>query len=672
MLVSTVLLILWISTVGGQEKKYKPFFPLPIGNSFYYSCEYNFMSPSKSFWTRITCTEGGWSPTPKCLRLCFFPFVENGRSTSSGQTHLEGDTVQIACDKGYSLPNNQSIIACAEGGWSSPPECISTKKCLKTDIVVGNGFLSESEYAYPINRETQYKCKPGYATADGKTSGTVQCLQGGWSIQPICIKSCDRPVFVNARSKGKDTWFKLNDRLDYECHEGYENRDGRTTGSTVCGEDGWSHLPTCHEIECHLPFLEANVDAHPKQEKYKVGDVLKFSCRQRLRRVGPDSVQCYQFGWSPNFPTCKGQVQSCGQPPQLPNGKIKGIKQEKYEHGEMVEYNCNPNFLMKGPKKIQCMDGEWTTLPTCVEPGKTCGFIPELENGFGQPSVPPYRHGVSVVLNCRNTYTVIGNNTITCIGGMWTELPKCVATNQLKRCEKPRLYARGLLSSYRHEFNHNAKINYKCTGKDTYVQTVCINGKWDPEPDCIGKKKQLCPPPPQIPNAHNMLTTVNYQEGEKVAVLCKENYVLHEAKELVCKSGLWQSLPRCTESTQYCGSPPPINNGDITSFSLSVYPPGSTVEYRCQSFYELRGSPNVTCRNGQWSEPPMCIDACVISEDNMNKNNIQLKWRKTQKIYARTGDVVEFECKQPHKARTSIQSFRAVCQEGKFQYPTCE
>ncbi|KAM9106785.1 complement factor H-related protein 5 [Megaptera novaeangliae] len=568
MLISTVLLILWISTVGGQvrhcdfpkinhgilydEKKYKPFFPLPIGNFFYYSCEYNFMSPSKSFWTRITCTEGGWSPTPKCLRLCFFPFVENGRSTSSGRTHLEGDTVQISCDKGYSLPNNQSIIACAEGGWSSPPECISTK------------------------------------------------------------------------------------------------------------------------IECHLPFLEANVDAHPKQEKYKVGDVLKFSCRQRLRRVGPDSVQCYQFGWSPNFPTCKGQVQSCGQPPQLPNGKIKGIKQEKYEHGEMVEYDCNPNFLMKGPKKIQCMDGEWTTLPTCVEPGKTCEFIPELENGFGQPSVPPYRHGVSVVLNCRNTYTVIGNNTITCIGGMWTELPKCVATNQLKRCEKPRLYARGLLSSYRHEFNHNAKINYKCTGKDTYVQTVCINGKWDPEPDCIGKKKQLCPPPPQIPNAHNMLTTVNYQEGEKVAVLCKENYVLHEAKELVCKSGLWQSLPRCTESTQYCGPPPPVNNGDITSFSLSVYPPGSTVEYRCQSFYELRGSLNVTCRNGQWSEPPMCIDACVISEDNMNKNNIQLKWRKTQKIYARTGDVVEFECKQPHKARTSIQSFRAVCQEGKFQYPMCE
>ncbi|KAM7234763.1 hypothetical protein CapIbe_013583 [Capra ibex] len=688
LLLTHVLLILWISTVGGQgrhcdfpkinhgilynEKKYKASFPVSLGKIFYYSCEYNFMSPSKHFWTPITCTEGGWSPTPKCLRVCFFPFVENGQSASSGQTHLEGATVQITCNKGYSLPDNKGSITCAEGGWSSPPECISTKKCLKTDIVVANGFFSESEYAYPINKETQYKCKPGYTTADGKTSGTVQCLQGGWSSQPTCIKSCDRPVLVNARVKSDVTWFQLNDRLNYECHAGYENQDGRTTDSIVCGEDGWSHLPTCREIECHLPFLEANVDVYPKQEKYKVGDVLKFSCRQRLKRVGPDSVQCYQFGWSPNFPTCKGQVRSCGQPPQLPNGKPKHVKQEKYEHSEMVEYDCSPNFVMKGPKKIQCMDGEWTTLPTCVEPGKACRFMPQLENGYSQPSVPPYRHGVSVVLSCRNAYTMIGNTTVTCIDGIWTELPKCVATNQLKRCEKPRFYVRGQLSSYMHEFNHNARVSYKCAGKSTYKQTVCINGKWDPAPDCLGKKIQLCPPPPQIPNAQNMLTTVNYQEGEKVTVLCKENYAFLEAKELVCKSGQWQSLPRCVESAQYCGPPPPIEDGDITSFPLSAYSPGSVVQYRCQSFYELRGNLTVTCRNGQWSEPPTCIDACIISEDRMNKNNIQLKRRNPPNRYAKTGDFIEFECKSSHKERTPIQSFRVLCQEGKFEYPTCE
>uniref|UniRef100_A0A3Q1MI46 Complement factor H related 5 n=2 Tax=Bos TaxID=9903 RepID=A0A3Q1MI46_BOVIN len=567
LLLTHVLLILWISSVGGQgrhcdfpkinhgilynEKKYKASFPVSLGKIFYYSCEYNYMPPSKYFWTPITCTEGGWSPTPKCLRVCFFPFVENGQSASSGQIYLEGATVQITCNKGYSLPDNQGSITCAEGGWSSPPECISTK------------------------------------------------------------------------------------------------------------------------TECQLPFLEANVDAYPKQEKYKVGDVLKFSCRQRLKRVGPDSVQCYEFGWSPNFPTCKGQVRSCGQPPQLPNGKMKHRKQEKYEHSEMVECDCNPNFVMKGPKKIQCMDGEWTALPTCVEPGKACGFMPQLENGYSQPSVPPYRHGVSVVLSCRNAYTMIGNTTITCIDGIWTELPKCVATNQLKRCEKPRFYTRPV-KLHMYEFNHNARVSYKCAGKSTYIQTVCIDGKWDPEPDCLGKKKPLCPPPPQIPNAQNMLTTVNYQEGEKVAVLCKENHAFLEAKELVCRSGRWQSLPHCVESGQYCGPPPPIGNGDITSFPLSAYPPGSNVQYRCQSFYELRGNLTVTCRNGRWSEPPACIDACIISEDRMNKNNIQLKWRNPPKRYAKTGDFIEFECKHSHKERTPIQSFRVLCQEGKFEYPACE
>ena len=65
-------------------------------------------------------------------------------------------------------------------------------------------------------------------------------------------------------------------------------------------------------------------------------------------------------------------------------------------------------------------------------------------------------------------------------------------------------------------------------------------------------------------------------------------------------------------------------------------------------------------------------DACIISEDRMNKNNIQLKWRNPPKRYAKTGDFIEFECKHSHKERTPIQSFRVLCQEGKFEYPTCE
>ena len=66
------------------------------------------------------------------------------------------------------------------------------------------------------------------------------------------LESCDRPVFENTRAKSDGTSFRMNDRLDYECLHGYENRDGRTTGSIVCGQDGWSDKAACYG-KCSFP-----------------------------------------------------------------------------------------------------------------------------------------------------------------------------------------------------------------------------------------------------------------------------------------------------------------------------------------------------------------------------------------------------------------------------------
>lgn len=68
-----------------------------------------------------------------------------------------------------------------------------------------------------------------------------------------------------------------------------------------------NYLTFSIEKECGVPNIEQDVIAEPKKIKYKVGDVLKFSCRNRLKIVGSDSVQCYHFGWSPSPPTCKGE-----------------------------------------------------------------------------------------------------------------------------------------------------------------------------------------------------------------------------------------------------------------------------------------------------------------------------------------------------------------------------
>nr|XP_020007332.1 complement factor H-related protein 1-like [Castor canadensis] len=320
-----VILMLWVSTVGGEvalcdfpqinhgilydEKKHKPSFPVSTGKFFYYSCEYNFISPSKSFWTQITCTEEGWSPTPKCLRLCFFPFVENGHSVCSGHTHLEGETVQILCNRGYSLQNNEKTISCTERGWSTPPVCIST-------------------------------------------------------------------------------------------------------------------------------------------------------------------------------------YSSCVNPPQVKNATIVSRQMDKYPPGEKVRYECNQPFEIFGEVEVMCLNGTWT------------------------------------------------------------------------------------------------------------------------EP------------------------------------------------------------PQCKDSTGKCGPPPPVDNGDITSFPLQEYAPHSSVEYQCQSLYQLQGNKKITCRNGEWSESPKCLSPCVISEEIMKNHNIVFKWIVMQKLYTPSGTMVEFKCKRGYHPATSTP-FHTMCYDGKLEYPTC-
>ncbi|XP_047697030.1 complement factor H-like isoform X2 [Prionailurus viverrinus] len=835
---------------------YRRDFPVRVGKKYWYSCKTNFVTASQEPWEYIHCTKEGWSPEVPCRRQCIFNHLKNGDNPKRGVKYVQGESVRVNCHAGYSLQNEQTVMTCTEGGWFPPPECILLKTCSKSEITIENGFFSQYELTYYLNKETQYQCKPGYVTPDGKTSGSVTCLKSGWSPQPTCIKSCDMPAFENAKAKSNVTWFKLNDKLDYECHDGYESQDGRA-GSIVCGNDGWSHKPVCYEKECKIPEIENNLNTQPKKEKYKVGDVLKFFCRQRLQRVGPDSVQCYDFGWSPNLPTCKEQTKQCSPPPQLLNGKVKETQKENYEHNDLVEYVCNPRFLMKGVNKIQCVDGQWTDLPICIEVETTCGDIPELNYGYAvQTSNPPYHHGDSVEFNCREGFTMVGQKSITCISGLWTQLPQCIATDELQKC-KHSLTIREV-NPLKTEFDHNENITYKCRGKLKQKHSTCINGRWDPELNCTEVQMQSCPPPPQIPNAHNMATTVNYQDGEKVSVVCQDNYIIQDAEEIVCKDGRWQSIPHCVEkspcpqppqiehgtikssqfseemdeplkpevyvhgtklnytcedgfrisgrdeitchmgkwsspprcvglscapphliphgilshvsdSYQYgeevtykctegfeingpafirciggkwshppeckntdcfslpdfgnatpigqkktlyrsgekvtykcpnnylldgpntiqcvnsqwigkpicrdpnenCGPPPPLDNGDMTTFPKSEYPPGSSVEYQCQSLYVLEGNKVITCRYGQWSKPPKCLDVCIISEDSMERHNIQLRWSSVKKLYSPTGDTVEFECKTGYRRQTSQQTFRATCWEGKLTYPVC-
>ncbi|XP_003792409.1 complement factor H-related protein 1 [Otolemur garnettii] len=149
LLLINVILILWVSIVRGQvgfcdfpkikhgilyeENKYKPFFPLSTGQVFYYSCEYSFVSPAKSFWTRITCTEEGWSPTPKCLNPCIISeeimekhnIILRWRGPIRGKLYCKsGEEVEFMCKFGYRSATSHPFRAMCQDGELAYPSCM--------------------------------------------------------------------------------------------------------------------------------------------------------------------------------------------------------------------------------------------------------------------------------------------------------------------------------------------------------------------------------------------------------------------------------------------------------------------------------------------------------------------------------------------------------------------
>ncbi|XP_045040410.2 complement factor H-related protein 2 isoform X3 [Desmodus rotundus] len=141
---------------------------------------------------------------------------------------------------------------------------------------------------------------------------------------------------------------------------------------------------------------------------------------------------------------------------------------------------------------------------------------------------------------------------------------------------------------------------------------------------------------------------------------------------ITCTEEGWSPTPKCLNSRTKCGPPPTIDNGDITTLTSVVYAPGESVEYRCQAYYELQGNRIITCHDGKWSEPPKCLEACVISEEMMEKHNIQFRWRSEKRLYSKTDDILEFTCRYGYRPKSPRSAFRVRCREGKLTYPTCE
>ncbi|XP_055966552.1 complement factor H-related protein 3 isoform X2 [Sorex fumeus] len=525
-LLTIILLTVWASCAQGQggtcdfpkikhgsiynENRYEHLFPVAIGKYVYYSCEQSFASPKQSVWTRIECTAEGWSPDPQCLRHCILPSVEHGHSDYSQVTHLEGETVKITCDIGYSLPNNQRIITCTESGWSTEPICIPYR-------IAGHRRLFQS--------------------SETETTGA----------EPI------------------------------------PNIELRETGNK--NAEVWRDLDFFHRINRGIAGHRGPFQGRGT-EKARAGPVPDITLGRLATRNAEDPqeppIVLHPFNprmawhWGP-FQGHETETTGAGSVPNI----------ERRETGNRNAEDWRKLAFLRGlsDRGIAGNRGPFQSSETETT---GAGPIPNIE--------------------LRNT----GNGNAE---GRW-ELPFPLRQFNTEFCYRP-TFENARTESRGKRFRVNDHLEYDCH--------------------------------PGYENKHG-----------------------NTSGTIVCGDSGWSDTPTCFDPKEKCGRPPAIDNGDITSMPLKEYAPGSLVKYQCQSYYKRRGNSTIICNKGKWTIPPECLDPCVISEDIMDKHNIQIQERRGKEIYFQWGETVKFMCKRGYQKQTEQKSFRATCMNGNLTYPKCE
>ncbi|XP_075567324.1 complement factor H [Pelecanus crispus] len=896
-------------------KKYVPH--VKAGTYVYYQCNTGYSTPSGANHASVTCSGRDWTPEPKCLKNCKVRELQNGYFSGRQKTvYKEGERSQYVCNRDYYPEHEGGEVTCTKDDWLPPPRCVRKKKCQK--ISFHNGHFIGRE-TFNLWENATYRCYAGFLTPEGQDRGETQCQENGWTPPPKCIKSCKTPCLDVLNNHANKTIFMPEDTIEYACLEGYQTANNMPTGTTTCDINGeWSPKPQCLEIECKMPAL-SDGDFSPMKDKYLNGDVVKFTCANNYIRVGPASAQCYYFGWFPSPPVCKVNVRGCGPPPEITSGSIADGFVEQYRHGDRKQYECNMEFKLVGSKEIECVDGKWSSPPSCIEDKMPCGSPSSIPNVvLHQKDQTQFLHGEEVICGCKPGSVNAKKMKIKCLNGEWKPFPLCA--DRSPQCVLPKdvkIVHNDQDSRPKKEARFHRVIQYICiSGDESTKRATCVSGKWSPEIECT-TEETTCPPPPQVPGAQQITVGRNYKNGSKTVFSCLENFQLIGVNEITCIEGKWQSPPHCVErpclppqpiecadvptlenqnlkikkegktlylagarlkyvshsgykldgpsvitcstgnwssaptclemscgsfpkvanaqiegrnkdiyepgetiryqcdagfltvgppeiicregrwtappfcedvrcgaapeiphasitsaqqerylpgarvqyecernfqmmgrnyvtcrngewseapicrdvtcepppeiaggkvqgvkksrylpgeSARYqcwqgfemtgaatvacengawtevpkcqgkggpCGPPPVIENGDLLSSLKQEYPRGTVLEYKCPSLYVLEGSQYITCTNGQWTRPPVCLVACTASEEDMERNNIELKWVRGTKLYSKSGDFVEFRCKRGYKEDPASSPFRAQCIEGTLEYPRC-
>lgn len=402
----------------------------------------------------IQCYNFGWYPeSPICEgrrnRCPPPPLPLNSKIQTYSTTYRHGEIVRIECDLNFEIQGSEEI-RCENGVWTQPPQCVEEKEKIACEEppLVRNGAANLYAKNYYSGDKVTYECDRGYHLRGSKE---ITCKRGKWTLAPECVENtenCNPPpdVINGAVVDGILPSYTSGSAVEYRCNEYYLLKGAKFSH---CEQGKWSPPPVCLEpCTVNVDFMNRNnIEMKWKYEgKILHGDLIDFVCKQGYD-LAPStsltelSVQCNRG--EVKYPSClrKESKGMCASPPLIRNGIVVSSIVDTYENGSSVEYRCFEHHFLQGSRESYCLDGVWTTPPSCLEPC-TLSFVEMEKNNlrlkWNFDNRPYIFHGEYIEFLCqRDSYMAQRSELrVQCERGQ-LKYPRCIQRQRMLSFQEP-------------------------------------------------------------------------------------------------------------------------------------------------------------------------------------------------------------------------------------------
>ncbi|XP_049824701.1 sushi, von Willebrand factor type A, EGF and pentraxin domain-containing protein 1 isoform X2 [Aethina tumida] len=312
------------------------------------------------------------------------------------------------------------------------------RKCL------GGEWDGTKPACFGLNQENDYSMeKPPTILFRHQLGPIAQSNDGKLIVYPGTILHME---CLWIRRFGNPKWTVSHDYRKYP--EGWSTDPGRDSQleyrlSIFHATKDDSGLFTCvtparytHSVEIvvkavHCPAVQKRRGLSISSQKTKMNTRIHFSCTNGNALIGAPEITCLPSGnWSSPFPIC--EKVTCDPPAPPENGYVQGTG--PYKAGDVIQFNCNPDFMMEGQPIIACQEnGRWSgKLPKCQQ---ACSYPGTTISGRMSSVKFYYKIGENITFTCDDGMQLKGAAMLKCLrSGKWSNaIPTCIPDNSQRR-----------------------------------------------------------------------------------------------------------------------------------------------------------------------------------------------------------------------------------------------